>query len=152
MEILNYFLISLVVYLGLLAGIIISYMAKEELKPGKRYFILAHNITLAFILYFILEFIKANVYIVFLLPLAFVVFLFYYTETYKKSYALYPILGGFFFIVSSNNNQLLIMSGLIFFYGFLIGTLQTDFKQKNYLKILGKNLGFFVCAILILLF
>jgi len=151
MEILNYFLISLIVYLGLAAGIIISYMAKEELKPGKRYFILAHNIILAFILFFILEFLNTNIYLVLFLPLIFTTFLFNYTNTYQKSYALYPILGAFFYIASKNINQLLIISTLILFYGFLIGSLQIDLKKKNYFQILYKNLLFFICLILFFL-
>lgn len=148
MEILNYFLISLIVYIGLIAGIVISYMAKEEINPGRRYFVLAHNIILAFILFFILEFIHANVFVTLLLPLAFVVFLFYYTETYKKSPVLYGILGGFFYISSFDINNLIIMSSLIFFYGLLIGALHVDFKEKNYFKVILKNLLFFICLIL----
>jgi hypothetical protein len=34
----NYFLLLLVSYLGLAAGTIISHMAKEEIKPGIKYF------------------------------------------------------------------------------------------------------------------
>jgi len=148
MEILNYFLISLIVYLGLAAGMIISYMAKEELKPGKRYFILAHNVVLAFILFFMLEFLKANIYLTLFLPLILTIFLFNYTNTYQKSYLLYPILGAFFYISSKNINQLLIMSSLIFFYGILIGSLSIDLKQNNHFRILLQNLLFFICLIL----
>jgi hypothetical protein len=131
--------------MGLAVGIVISYMAKEELKPGKRYFIMAHNIILAFILFFILEFLNANVYLTLFFPLIFVIFLFYYSEIYKKSYVLYPILGTFFYIVSKNPKMLLLMSTLIFFYGFLIGSLQIDLKSKNYFKIILQNVLFFIC-------
>jgi hypothetical protein len=161
MAFLNYLLISLIVYSGLLFGIILSMMAKEEIKPGKKYFILVHNIILAFILYFILEIINANPFVTLLLPLAFVIFLFRYTLTYSKSNVLYPILGGFFYISSFNTSQLLLVSTLIFFYGVLVGTLQEGNKKQKYVKnlysvlmrhrycyVLFRNLLFFVCLIL----
>tara|TARA_B100002003_G_scaffold179876_1_gene167851 strand:- start:91 stop:513 length:423 start_codon:yes stop_codon:yes gene_type:complete len=140
-------------------------MAKEELKSGKKYFILVHNILLAFILFFILEYINANPFVILLLPLVFVIFLFKYTLTYSKSHVLYPILGGLFYIVSSNTNQFLLMSTLIFFYGVVVGTLQFDMKKtkkitnlysvlmrNRYCYVLLRNLLFFVCLILFLMF
>ncbi len=148
MEIVNYFLISLVVYLGLLFGMVVSYLAKEELKDGKRYFVLLHNLILAFILFFILEFFRLNAYLALFLPLILVIALFYFKELYKKSHIVYFLLGIVFYISSKNMNLLLIISSLILFYGFLIGSLQINFKEKNYLKILVHNLLFFVCLIL----
>ncbi len=150
MEILNYFLISLVVYSGLLFGMVVSYLAKEELKDGKRYFVLLHNIVLAFILFFVLEFFRVNVYLALFLPLVLVVVLFYFNEVYKKSYMVYLLLGIVFYLSSKNINLLLIVSSLILFYGFLIGSLQVNFKEKNYLKVLWQNLLFFVGFLLFL--
>ena len=150
MEILNYFLISLIVYLGLVIGIVLAFMAKEELKPGKRWFLLLHNIILAFILFFILEFLNVNVYLILLLPLALIVFLFKYSELYRKSWVIYILLGIIFYLSSKNINQLLIISTLMLFYGFLVSALQ--FQKKDYLRILYINLGFFVCILLILIF
>ncbi|TKJ17721.1 hypothetical protein CEE44_04275 [Candidatus Woesearchaeota archaeon B3_Woes] len=148
MDFLNYFLISLVVYLGLLIGIILSFMAKEELKDGKRYFILLHNIILGFILFFVLEFFRVNVYLALFLPLVLIVVLFYFNELYKKSYITYFLLGIVFYISSKNVNFLLVVSSLILFYGFFIGSLQINFKKKNYFRILLNNLLFFVCLVL----
>ena len=151
MEFLNLFLISLTVYLGLLLGIILSYMAKEELKPGKKWFLLLHNIVLAFILFFFLEFLDINVYLTLLLPLVLVVFLFRYSELYLKSWVIYILLGIIFYLSSKNINWLLINSALMLFYGFLVSALQIDSKKKNYLKILYMNLGFFVFLFLVIL-
>ncbi len=147
MEVINYFLISLVTYIGLLIGIIISTMAKEELKPGKKYFILLHNIVLAFILFFVLEFFDVNIYLTIYLPLILIIGLFYFNDLYKKSNIFYIGLGIIFYLSSKNINNLLIISTLIFFYGFLISSLQMDFKKKNYLRILYRNLLFFICLI-----
>ncbi len=148
MDFLNYFLISLVTYFGLLVGIILSFMAKEELKDGRKYFILLHNIILAFVLFFILEFFKVNVFLSLFLPLILIFILFYFNEIYKKSYIVYVLFGIVFYFSSKNINLLLIISSLIFFYGFLISSLQINFKKKNYFQILLKNLLFFVCLAL----
>ena len=148
MNFLNYFLISLVVYLGLLIGIILSFMAKEELKPGKRWFILVHNVILGFVLFFLLLFLDVNYYLTLFLPLLLIVFLFYYSEIYRKSSVIYLLLGVVFWISSKNKEPLLIISSLVFFYGFLISSLQISFKSKNYYKILLKNLLFFICLAL----
>jgi hypothetical protein len=136
------------VYLGLLIGILLSFMAKEELKPGKKWFLLLHNIILGFILFFILEFLNVNVYITLLLPLALIVFLFKYSELYRKSWVVYILLGIIFYLSSKNINWLLINSTLMLFYGFLVSALQ--FKKKDYLRILYINLGFFVCLIFLI--
>ena len=144
MNLINYFLISLIVYLGLLVGIILAYMTKEELKPGKRYFILCHNIVLGFILFFILEFLNVNVYLTLFLPLILIVFLFNY-DLLKKSPLVYLALGIIFYLSSKNINQLLIISVLVFFYGFLVSALH---NKKEYISILYKNLGFFICLLL----
>ena len=69
MAFLNYFLISLVVYIGLLVGIVLAFMTKEELKPGKKYFILAHNIVLAFILFIIVELCPLDLFAIFLVEM-----------------------------------------------------------------------------------
>ncbi len=148
MDFLNYFFISLIIYSGLLMGIIISYMAKEEIKPGKRYFILLHNLVLGFLMFFILEFFKVNAYLTLFIPLIFIIGLFYYNNTYKKSYITYPVLGFLYYLTSAYFNQQIMIASLIFFYGIIIGSLQIDFKKKNYMGILSKNLLFFICLAL----
>jgi hypothetical protein len=164
---LNYFLIGLIVYSGLLVGAVLSFMAKEELKSGRKYFILVHNIIVAFILYFFLEFLNINVYLILLLPLVLVVFLFRYSEIYSKSWVIYIILGLIFYLSSKDDSSLLIISSLIFFYGFLVSALHINTKNKNYYLTLGnskrisgvfknnifdillKNLGFFVGLVIL---
>ena len=55
MEILNYALVALVISTGLIAGAVIARFAKEEIKPGKKYFILLQKllfiIAIALIMY-----------------------------------------------------------------------------------------------------
>jgi hypothetical protein len=143
MDFLRYFLVSLVVYLGLLVGIILSFMAKEELKPGKKYFLLTHNIVLGFILFFFLEFLDINVYLTLFLPLILVISSFYYK--FKTNY-IYFLLGIIFWLSFRSGRGSLLISSLIFFYGFLVSSM--EFKAKKYYLILLRNLWFFVCLLL----
>lgn len=148
MEFLTYFWIAFVAYFGLVSGIILALMTKEELQPGRRYFVLMHNIILGFILFFVLEFLDANVYLALFLPLILIIILFRYPKIYKKSWAIYPLLGLAFYISSKNINHLLIASTLIFFYGCLITSMQTRFRKKDFVKIVLKNMLFFICLLL----
>ena len=148
MNLTNYLLTSIAVYLGLIAGIIVSYMSKEELKPGKRYFIIMHNIVLAFILFFILELFNLNIYLIIILILILLISLFSFKEVYKKSYIVYFLLGTIFYLSHKNINYFLIISALIFLYGMPTSALQLDFKKKNYYKVIIKNLLFFICLLL----
>ena len=44
MEFLTYIFTSLIVYFGLILGGITAYMARDELKQGKKYFILRDSV------------------------------------------------------------------------------------------------------------
>ena len=148
MELLYFVLISIISYFGIILGLIVSVASKEELKPSKKYFILLHNITLALILFFFLRSIKINQFLEILLPLTLVLILFIYPSIYNKSQVIYIVLGIIFALSTKNINHFLIISTLTTFYGFLIAALQLNIKQKNYFKIILKNLGFFVCLII----
>ena len=64
MNILNYSLAALIAYTGLFIGFMLAIMAKEEIKPGKKYFIILQRITL--LLIFIFLFILIFDYLLFL--------------------------------------------------------------------------------------
>ena len=48
----NYLLTLFIVYLGIGVGLIISYFTKEELNPGKKYFVFLKAILIGLILLF----------------------------------------------------------------------------------------------------
>jgi hypothetical protein len=50
MDLINYFLIILISFLGLGSGIALAYIAKEELEKGKRYFIIMQLILMVLII------------------------------------------------------------------------------------------------------
>ena len=54
MEILNYVLAIIFSFFGIFAGMLLGYIAKEELRAGKKYFVWMQNILLILGLFFIL--------------------------------------------------------------------------------------------------
>ena len=119
MQLLNYFLISIISFLGILIGMLLAFTAKEELESGKKYFLLLQKLTLLLILIFLLNFFNINLYLritIYVLFLALMTF-------NIKSQIIYPILAVVFFLSSKNPGLFITNSILIFLYGFPTGSL-----------------------------
>jgi len=119
MQLINYSLISLISFSGLLIGMVLAFTAKEELEPGKKYFILLQKLTLLLILIFLLNFFNINLY---LRIIIYVLFIFLMTINIK-SQIIYPALATVFFLSSKNPELFITNSILIFLYGFPAGSL-----------------------------
>lgn len=144
---LNYFLASIIAYLGLLLGIILIKFAPEEQKPGIKYFILLKKILFFIALVAILFFHKVN--IIFTSILLFFVFILMLNKkiNLSKSGLVYFFLGILFFFSSRISNLFVIESVIIFLYG--IPNASIILKKKNYFDIFLKNLWFFLPIILL---
>ena len=137
LTIIQILLASIFVFLGLFIGLILAFSAKEELKNGKKYFLLAQWFILPIILALLLFYFN-NIY-VWLLILVFVL-LYLFVFNYCK-YFLYWALAVLFFLSTINNKLFIFTSLLIFIYGLAEGSLyyyessgQYDFGKKNKLK------------------
>jgi len=119
MQLLNYSLISLISFSGLLIGIILAFTSKEELNPGKKYFILLQKLTLLLILILLLNFLDISIYFRIIIYALFI----FLMAINIKSQAIYPVLAVVFFLSSKDINLFIINSILIFFYGFPTGSL-----------------------------
>ena len=119
MQLLNYSLISLISFLGLLVGILLAFSAKEELKPGKKYFMWMQKIILLLILIFLLNFFNMALYLKVIIYTLFI----FLMAINIKSQIIYLVLGIIFFISSKNPELFIINSVLIFLYGFPSGSL-----------------------------
>ena len=104
MQLLNYSLISLISFSGLLIGIILAFAAKEELENGKKYFLLLQKLTLLLILIFMLNFFNIILY---LRIITYILFIFLMAINIK-SQAIYPALAVVFFISSKDINLFII--------------------------------------------
>ena len=120
MEILNYVLIALIVSLGLLSGRVLAWIAKEEIKPGKKYFLILQKILFCAAVVLLMYFNKTNVHYTWTGALV----IFAYLSWFKKipSYVISAVLGAVLYLAALTDNFLLI-SAVIFLYGFPVGSL-----------------------------
>lgn len=116
--------------LGFLFGIILALIAPEELRPGKKYFLLIKKILFCFILLlplFLFIYLK-NYYFVLIIIIYLVL---YFLILRKKKFWLKEIFNYSFFIITYlvfiilnlKNNLIIILPSLIFLYGLPAGTL-----------------------------
>ena len=159
MQIINYFLASIISYLGIALGIILAYIAPEEQKPGKKYFAILKYVFFISILAFLLSFYYKNIFLVLFATASFIVFLSLnknlifrsfkkineITDT-NKSLIIYTILAIIFYLSSKNTNLFIIESSLIFLYGAANASLLLNMKKKNYPEILLKHILFVIAA------
>lgn len=128
---LEFFLVSLIVGSGLIIGFILSVIAKEELKPGKRYFLPLKTV-LFFAVILITSFYYFNIN--FLISL-FVLLLSSVFFIERLQIVLMYLSFSIIYIVSYTNDGLhIIISSLIFFAGFPIGTLAAYKEKKAFIK------------------
>ncbi|HJN56513.1 MAG TPA: hypothetical protein QGI22_00950 [Candidatus Woesearchaeota archaeon] len=149
MQILNYFLASIIAYLGLLLGIFLIKLAPEEQNPGKTYFLLLKKITFFLVIGFMLFFYNINFILLVALLFFIVILMINKKLNLEKSSLTYFFLGIVFFLSSKIINLFVIESILIFFYGIPTASLILNLKEKNYKSIFIKNLWFFVPVILL---
>ena len=144
---LNYFLASIIAYLGLLLGVILIKLAHEEQKPGKKYFILLKKILFFVIIVFLLFFYKINIIIITLLLFFTIILLLNKKINLEKSNRVYFFLGIVFYLSSKIFNLFVIESVIIFLYG--IPNSSLILKKRDYYEIFVKNLWFFVPVVLL---
>ena len=146
---LNYFLVSIITYLGLLIGIILIKLAPEEQKPGKKYFILLKKILFFVIIVFLLFSYKINIILTTILLFFTIILLLNKKINLENSSRVYFFLGIIFYLSSKVFNLFVIESVLIFLFGIPTSSLIIKLKKRNYKNILIKNLWFFVPVIVL---
>lgn len=150
MQFINYLLTGIIAFLGLGAGIALAYIAPEELKDGKKYFILLQNFLLALILFFLLYFYRFNIILNIAFSLALLLLLFFYLNTktsQKIRYIDYVFLGIVFYLSAKNTNLFLLQSALMFIYSLPAGSLLFNIKKKNIFNVILKNVSFVVISL-----
>ncbi len=145
---LNYILATIVSFFGLLVGSLLIFMASEEQKPGKKYFIFIQNLTIALISALLLLFYNLDAALIIVMSLI-VYFLLSYIKKITKSYFIYPLIGIVFYLILTHQNLLIILSLLTFIYGLVTAFLLVEIRnKKSVFKIVVYHLSFFVTALL----
>ena len=154
MQFVNYFLSSLICFLGLLIGIVLVKIAPEEQKPLKRKFFLARRIILILIFGSAVYYYSANPpYLLILILLFFGVF---FVESkigdIKKTTMIdYAILGAVLSISSKSSAVFAATSCLILIYGMVISSILYKIGKKNHMDLMLKNAVFFISSSIIYL-
>jgi len=143
----NYFLASIIAYLGLLLGVILIKLAPEEQKPGKKYFILLKKISFFLILVTLLFFYRVNIILTTVLLIFVIVLMLSKKINLNKSGLVYFLLGIIFYLSSKIPDLFVMESVLIFLYVILTSSL--TLKKNNYYEVFIKNIWFFAPVILL---
>lgn len=151
MELINYLLNLVITFFGLFIGLILAYIAPEELKPGEKYHLLLQN----FIFSAIIAFYAAHALSSIVFGVIIYVFLMALLSYRRISSRATYLFSGVILAFSRRFEQLMIIESiLIFFYGFPTGTLfvkKLIKKPKLYVvgKLLQNYIFYFLLPLLI---
>ena len=144
MQFFTYFLVSTISFSGLIFGMITTFIAKDELKQGKKYFIALQNVIVALSTGILAYSYKIDLYFVTILTLL-VFFVLYLIENVKKSYLIYPLFAIIFYISSGITSFFVVESALIFLYGFPTSSLLIR-KKKDIPLVILNHIPFLIIA------
>jgi len=140
---LSYFLTAIVSFLGLFVGMALGKIAEEELKDGKKYFILMQRLILLISLGTILYFYKVPAIII--IAALWILSNLMFKRNIATPYY-YLGLGIIYWLSAKEQTWHLLESSLIFLYGAFTGTVL--FYEKRKLKYYLMHLVFFVSFLL----
>jgi hypothetical protein len=143
MEILNYALVAIVISIGLILGRVLAWIAKEEIRPGKNYFLILQKALFCAAVIALMFLNRTNVHYIWAGALIIFVYVYYYKKISPE--IVYGVLGLVFYL-SSKTEYFLLASSLIFLYGLPSGTLLKN-KEKialNLLVFLVVSIGLFL--------
>jgi hypothetical protein len=147
MEPVNYFLGLVIIFAGLIVGMILGFIAKEELKPGKKYLSLLQKFILAAV--FIIAIIYSPHIALKTVLAGILVYLFIFKFSFNDIFT-YGIFGFLFYVFINNLNLTLLLSSLMFLHGLPIGSLMTEeMKKQDYRSILKSIIYRYVWIIIV---
>ena len=120
MEVLNYLLALVFSFSGIFIGMFLGYIAKEELKPGKQYFLWMQNIVLILSVIFVLYSFHFNVVLFVITGLVITLGIINFNPNGIMGYVFLAIL---IFLSIGNTNLFILTSSMVFLYGLPTGSL-----------------------------
>ena len=155
-DFIQYILLLIISYLGLLAGIIISYMAKEEIKSGKKYFQILKPIIFVFIVYFFMTYLNIFPVISIILAIVFAGFTFIWDKRMKfiNTNILYYSFFSVIIFETKLSYYASIIGVLIFIFGLITASIKSEKLEKVKLlprvkKILGENIIYIILGLIL---
>ena len=147
MSLLNYSLAALVAYLGLISGLMLSIVAKEELKAGRKYFFILQKVLL--VLIFSILLVLRPGYLPIFLSVIFMNYLLVHKNL--SSPMIYLFLAGVFYLSSIRLDIFIVEASLIFLYGFPTGSIVASKSIKESIMKISRYSSFVLLAIVLFL-
>ena len=152
MNLLNFSLTTIILYVSLFIGFLLAIIAKEEMKQGKKYFIMLQKVILILLFSFLLIYLRLSNILTVIVLIAVLIPLLKSEKNINVSPYIYLIFGVILHLSSKILNLFIIESSLIFLYGLPAGSLLTGKNKKESIMHILKNSGFIIVAILLFLF
>lgn len=130
MELINYILTIIISFLGFPLGILLAKISPEEIKTGKKYFKIIQTTLLIFILFFLLDFFKLNLFITILVTSFVFLLSFYWSK--NKSFLFYLLFPLVIYFSKINLKLFALQASLIFVFGLVTGSLSVKIKNKKF--------------------
>ena len=132
MELINHILTIIIAFLGFPIGILLAKISPEEIKTGKKYFKIIQTILLVFILFFLLDFLKLNIFITIIIT-SFVFLLSFYWSR-NKSFLFYLLFPLVIYFSKINLKLFALQASIIFVFGLATGSLVVKVKNKKFIS------------------
>jgi hypothetical protein len=143
MEILNYALVAVVIAIGLILGRMLAWMAKEEVRPGKKYFLLLQKILFCAVIVTLMYANKTNVHYIWIGAVIIFAYLVYFKKV--NTVITYAVLALGVYL-STKTDYFLLASSFAFLYGLPTGTMLKNrkFIALNLIVFLVVAIGLFL--------
>jgi len=132
MELINYILTIIISFLGFPLGILLAKISPEEIKTGKKYFKIIQTTLLIFILFFLLDFFKLNLFITILVTSFVFLLSFYWSK--NKSFLFYLLFPLVIYFSKINLKLFALQASLIFIFSLVTGSLAVEVKNKKFVS------------------
>ncbi len=152
MNLLTYSLAAILAYLGLFLGLLLAIIAKEEMKQGKKYFLMLQKLILLLLFLFLLIYLRLSNILTVIILLAILIPILRTEKRINTSPYIYMILGVAIYLSSKIPDLFIIESSLVFIYGLPTGSLLAEKSKKKSIINLLKNIGLIITAVSFFLF
>ena len=136
-NLLQFSLTLIIVYASLFIGYALSIIAKEEIKPGKKYFDALKKILMITIFFLPIILTKGNVWLVrvAIIGIGFTIGVHIIKMKFDLDMLYYPLFGILLALVANNKNILITQASLIFLYGLPVGSTLRKPNTKDLVKL-----------------
>ena len=144
---LAYFLTSLIVFFGLIVGMLLIFIAPEEKKPGLKYFFALQCVLISLLVGIFLLFYGNDIYWALLSSVIILLAMVYHRQKMDNRW-LYALFGFIIFWSRIDDALFLLVSSILFLYGLASGSLLANNRKKmsSFLFIVKSYWGFIFVA------